>query len=352
MTALVGQSTAQLEGLLAAFGQPAYRARQVAAWIYRRRVHTFEDMTDLPAALRRDLASRFVIRTLVPEQSVTAPDEAAKYTFRLSDGNHIESVYLPYEDRVSACVSTQVGCPAGCAFCATGRLGLARNLTAGEIVEQYMALQDAYPNRRISHVVFMGMGEPLLNVDATLAAVRLLNKEVQLSARNLTISTVGIVPGILRLAEEGLPVNLALSIHAPDDSLRSQIVPMARKWRLGEILQAAARFRERTGRDATYEYVLLDGVNDAPSHATALARLLDGLRGSVNVIPYNSIEGLGDFRTPSRRRIEAFKRVLREAGCTVTERARRGEGAKAACGQLAGGSETRRPGRRRTAHRV
>lgn len=322
--------------MLEAYGEPPYRGRQIAAWVYRKGVRSFEAMTDLPAALRQRLDGSIRVGSLTLHAAQTSADGAVKYAFRLHDGNIIESVYLPYTRYVSACLSTQVGCPAGCAFCATGRLGLIRNLDAGEIVEQYLLLQSNHPNRRISHVVFMGMGEPLLNVDETVEAARLLTTEVQLSARNLTISTVGVVPGIRRLAESGLRVNLAISVNAPDDTLRQQLVPTARKWPLKEILDAAAEFRNRTGRDVTYEYVLLGDVNDSVAHARELVRALRGYHGAVNLIPYNPVEGLGNFRTPSADAVAAFRAVLEREGRAVTVRQRRGHDIAGACGQLAG----------------
>jgi len=338
MEHLIGKSTGETAAVLTAMGQPSFRGRQIAQWVYRRRAASFDAMTDLPVGLRQALSSRMVVRTLRSGATTPSADGSVRHTFIAPGDYEIESVYLPYRNRVSVCLSSQVGCPATCAFCATGRLGLLRQLTAGEIVEQYLAVQDAHPNRRISHAVFMGMGEPLLNLGAVVPAVRLLLSEVQLSARNLTISTVGVVPGIRRLADEGVPVSLAVSLHAPDDGLRRRIVPTAAKWALAEILAAARYYRDRTGRDVTYEYVLLSGVNDSPDHARDLARLLAADRGTVNLIPYNPVAGLGGFRAPSRERVAAFGRALREAGRPVTERCRRGRDVEAACGQLAGSS--------------
>jgi 23S rRNA (adenine2503-C2)-methyltransferase len=295
-------------------------------------------MTDVPVTLRQALSARAAVRTLRGVEVCPSADGSAKHTFITPDGHVIESVYLPYRDRVSICLSSQVGCPAACAFCATGRFGLLRQLTAGEIVEQYLAVQDAHPNQRISHAVFMGMGEPLLNLDAVVPALRLLIAEVQLSARNLTVSTVGVVPGIRRLADQRMPVNLAVSLHAPDDELRGRIVPTASKWSLAEILAAARYYRDRTGRDVTYEYVLLSGVNDGVDHARTLARLLGDERGAVDLIPYNPVEGLAGFRTPARVRVTSFRQALRDAGRAVTERRRRGHDTDGACGQLAGAS--------------
>lgn len=345
MEPLIGLTASEISEALDPFGEPAFRGRQLAAWIYRRRAASFDLMTDLPKGVRAALADRFAVRTLQEERAERSPDGAVKHAFRLRDDNIIEAVYLPYADRVSVCLSTQVGCPAACAFCATGRLGLIRQLTAGEIVEQWLALNDGHPNRRITHAVFMGMGEPLLNYEAVVKAVRILHAEVQVSMRNITISTVGVAPGIRKLAAERLPVNLAVSLHAPTDDLRATIVPTARQWPLKDILEAARHYRDATGRDVTYEYVLLAGVNDSDAHARGLVELLDRDRGSVNLIPYNPVDRLGRYRTPDAKRVREFKEVLRSHGRAVTERQRRGRGAHAACGQLAGAPLSRRASR-------
>lgn len=346
MNTLVGLTSHEIAQLLTGIGQQPYRARQLSAWIYRRAARSFDEMTDLPAGLRQHLASSSRIGPLHVADVRVSADGSVKYVFRLEDGPVIESVYLPYQRRVSVCLSTQVGCPAHCTFCATGQMGYVRNLSAAEIVDQYLVMQGAYPNRRISHVVFMGMGEPLLNVDAVVRAVYLLNSEVQLSARNITISTVGVVPGIRRLAEAGVPVNLAISLHAPDDELRSVLVPMARKWSLKEILESGAEYRRRTGRDVTYEYVLIKGVNDSVAQALKLAQLLEGYHGAVNVIPYNPVPGIDRYETPSQARVAEFVRTLEQAGRPTTQRLRRGRDAEAACGQLAGRMSLSGPPRR------
>lgn len=333
---LIGLTSSELTTLMTERGQPAYRGKQIARWLYSKRAASPSMMTDLPASLRTDLDTWAVARTLSAIRMDAAADGAIKYALQLRDGLAIEAVYLPYQDRVSVCLSSQVGCPAGCTFCATARMGLKRQLTAGEIVEQYLWLQDAQPNRRISHAVFMGMGEPLLNVEAVIQALRVLIVEVQVSARNLTVSTVGAVPGMLRLAESGLPVNLALSLHAPNDGLRAQLVPTARAWPLLQILSAADQYRLQTGRDVTYEYVLINNVNDSEAHARALTDLLDGHSGSVNLIPYNPVKGIEVYEPSTSDRIGRFRRILVAAGRTVTQRMRRGLAVSAACGQLAG----------------
>lgn len=340
MKSLVGLGAAEIEALIRAVEQPAYRARQIAAWAYRRGARTWAEMTDLPRALRDALSAEWRIGACDVARCIDARDGVRKYLLSLHDGQTIESVYLPYVDRVSVCVSSQVGCAVGCAFCATGVGGLARDLTSGEIVDQVLALQRDNPERRISHVVYMGMGEPLLNYDAVVASIRLLAVEAGISARRLTVSTVGVAPAIRRLAEEDLPVALALSLHAPDDDLRSELVPAGRKWRIAEVLDACRVYHGRTGRNLTFEYILLECVNDAPEQATRLAESLEGLPGNVNLIPYNPSDSSVGFRTPRASRVRAFRAVLEGAGRPTTQRMQRGRPIDAACGQL----------RRRAAH--
>lgn len=334
MPFLAGLSSAELAELVGGLGQPAYRGKQVARWIYKSWVRSVDEMTDLPAALRLQLGANHQVMSSEVAHTSLADDGVQKLLLRLPDGDTVETVYLPYEDRVSVCLSTQVGCPAGCAFCATGLSGFSRNLTPGEIVEQYLWHQGLNPNRRISHVVFMGMGEPLFNYSSTVAAIRLLTGEIGLSARSITVSTVGVVPGILQLAEEGIPVNLALSLHAPDDELRTSFMPTGRKWPIAEILAACRTYRTRTGRDVTFEYVLMDGVNDSPEHASRLCAVLDDLPGVINLIPFNSVSSSTGFGRPSGNRIAAFRRSLERRSRAVTQRAERGASATAACGQL------------------
>ena len=317
MEPLVGKGHDELVALMADRGHPAYRARQLADWIYQKRAASFEAMTDLPQSLRRSLADEFTIRSSVPETGKTSGDGATKHLIRLDDSAAIECVGLG---------------------------GFGRNLSAGEMVEQWLWMQDLHPNRRISHGVFMGMGEPLLNTSNVVQAVRILRSEVQVSARNLTISTVGIVPGMIELASAHMPVGLAVSLHAPDDAERSELIPTTRRWPIADILSAARRYRAETGRDVTYEYILLAGVNDTMDHARRLADLLSTERGAVNLIPYNPVAGLSRFAAPSSERIAAFRAELQRTGLVVTERGRRGRGVVGACGQLAGDTV----GRRRT----
>jgi 23S rRNA (adenine2503-C2)-methyltransferase len=335
MQSLIGHTTGELETIAAGLDQPAYRGRQIAQWIYRRGAAGFEAMTDLPRALRERLAEQFVVGLPQIAHRDCAADETVKYLTRMADGETVECVLLPYPDRVSVCLSTQVGCPAGCRFCATAIGGLARNLTAGEIVGQALAMQHESA-RRISHVVMMGMGEPLWNYDALVKSLRILGGELGISMRNLTVSTVGVVPGIRALAHEDLPITLALSLHAPDDALRSELIPTARKWKLEEILDACAEYARNTHRDLTFEYLLIGGVNDSPEQARALAALLKSkeLPGNVNLIPFNFVETREAFRRPTKQSIARFRAELERAGRITTQRMTRGHAITAACGQL------------------
>jgi 23S rRNA (adenine2503-C2)-methyltransferase len=335
MQPLVGLTTDELTELVAESGQPAYRGRQIAAWIYRRGATSLDAMSDLPRDLRDRLAQTHTVGLPDVAHRDVAADETVKYLMRMADGLTVESVLLPYPDRVSVCLSTQVGCPAGCTFCATAQGGLARNLTAGEIVGQLLRMAAESP-RRISHAVYMGMGEPLFNYEATVRSLRLLGDEVGLSLRCLTVSTVGVVPGIRALAREDLPITLALSLHAPDDELRARLIPTARKWKLDEILDACGEYVRLTRRHLTFEYLLIGGVNDAPEQARALAALLEAHRlpGNVNLIPFNFVETTQGFRAPTRDSVVRFRAELERLGRVTTQRMTRGHAISAACGQL------------------
>jgi 23S rRNA (adenine2503-C2)-methyltransferase len=349
---LLGQSAEELSAQMSRWAQPPYRGRQLARWIYQRRARSIAQMTDLPAALRSQLEADAVIGRSEIEASQRATDGTTKLLLRLSDGRKIETVLLPYPDRVSVCISSQVGCPVGCRFCATATMGFARNLTAGEMVDQVLTAADALnvatheerssaesreprAESRISHVVVMGMGEPLLNVPALVKAARLLHDEVGISYRHLTVSTAGYVPGIRALADAGLPLTLALSLHAPEDRLRNELIPLGKRYPLAEVLEAVGDYQGRTGRRVTFEYLLLGRVNDSVEQAREMARRLRGLGAHVNLIPWNPAETLSPYEAPSRNRVRAFRRALEEAGITVTQRQERGQEIDAACGQLA-----------------
>ena len=328
---LLGLTTAELEAFCTAAGEQAYRGRQLAAWLYQHAVRDPAAMTDLPAAFREQLTESDLGRGQLRSEQL-ASDGTRKLLLALSDGALVETVGLPSTDRLSCCVSSQTGCAVGCTFCATGYLGAGRNLSAGEIVDQVLTVGERC-GRRVSHVVFMGMGEPLLNLEAVLKAVHLLSDEVGLSQRQLTISTVGLPTQIEALAAERLTCTLAISLHAADDALRQSLVPTtAKRWSVADILAAARLYFAVTGRRVTFELVLLAGVNDRPEDArAAAARLKPGEH--VNLIPYNPI-GEAPFGRPTPAAIKQFRATLEAAGLRVTQRKTRGRDIDGACGQL------------------
>jgi 23S rRNA (adenine2503-C2)-methyltransferase len=316
-------------------GERAFRGRQLASWVYKKAAREVSQMDDLPLALRERLQESFVVSPLVVAEHQKSSDGVEKLLVHGGDGEVFECVLLPYEDRVSCCLSSQVGCPMGCTFCATGLGGFDRNLTAGEMVGQYLLLQ-SLSERRIGHVVFMGMGEPLLNLDHLVKAMALLHDEVGLSYRHITVSTVGLVPQIRKLAELRLPIHLALSLHSPYDHVRERLMPVNQKWPVAEVVQTMRDYARATGRKVTFEYLLIDGVNDTLDQADALAPLVKGLPTVVNLIPFNTVDTEQGFARPKRERVQAFRRRLESHGVNVTERVERGHDIAAACGQLAG----------------
>ncbi len=319
-------------------GEPAYRRGQLAEWLYRHGAGTFEAMTSLPAGLRSSLAERYRISPFDTVQRFPSKDGSVRYLFGLPDGRRTEAVYMPYADRTTVCVSSMVGCPAGCAFCATGALGFGRNLTPGEIVGQVLvvAAEEGVAPRAIRNVVLMGMGEALLNYDHAVRAIRTLvaPEGLDLSPRRITLSTVGLPGRIRRLAGEALPLVLALSLHAPDDDTRRAIIPTAHAHPISEIVAAVRAYQEATGRRVTIEYTLLRGVNDDPGRARALAELLRGLKVHVNLIPFNPWPGSG-FKASSAAATERFRAELERRRVPVSVRFSRGRDAGGACGQLA-----------------
>jgi len=351
--ALYDLSHRQLTELLMDWGEPPFRADQVWQWLYRSLAGDYESMGNLPAALRARLAAEADLTLLTPvAEQVSATGQTHKVLFRLRDGNTVESVLMHYHDRRTACISTQVGCGMGCNFCATGQGGLSRNLSAGEIVAQVVhfarkiretAIEQAEASgtrapleiHPVTNVVLMGMGEPLANLKATWQAIETLTDErgYNLGARRITLSTVGLAPGIRRLAEESLPINLAVSLHAADDELRNQLVPINRRYPLSELMDAVHGYAESTRRRVTIEYALIAEVNDTPQQAQKLAELLHGLLCHVNLIPLNPTPG-SSLRPSPRERVDAFRDELDQAGTPATVRMRRGIDIEAGCGQL------------------
>jgi len=295
-------------------------------------------MNDLPKDLRATLEADYTLNPLAVAKHVRSTDDVDKLLVHSGDNQVFECVLLPYEDRVSCCISSQVGCPMACSFCATGLGGFDRNLTATEIVGQYLVLQ-RLSERRISHVVFMGMGEPLLNYDNVLKSLRVLHDEVGLSYRHLTVSTVGIVPQIRALAKEKLPIHLALSLHSPFDKIREQLMPVNKKWSVKETVEAMRYYQRMTGRKITIEYLLIDGLTDSHDQAEELARLIKGVPSVVNLIPFNYVQTEQGFGRPSADRVRGFRRALEARRVNVTQRVERGHDIAAACGQLAGQHE-------------
>lgn len=351
--ALLDLTYDQLDELLTAWGEPHFRVDQVWQWLYRSLAGDFESMGNLPKVLRQRLAMETDLTLLFASaEQESASGQTRKVLFRLRDGSSIESVLMRYADRRTACISTQVGCGMGCTFCATGQGGLARNLSPGEIVAQVIHLareirevqlegakeegaQAQFFTHPITNIVLMGMGEPLANYRATWQAIETLTHErgYNLGARRMTLSTVGLVPGIRRMAGEGLPINLAVSLHAPEDVLRNQLVPVNRRYPLAELMASVRDYVQKTGRRVTFEYALIAGINDSSQLAGKLADLLQGLLCHVNLIPLNPTPG-SSLRPSPPDNVEAFRRVLESAGIATTVRMRRGIGIEAGCGQL------------------
>ena len=332
---LVGMTRGELQELLAPRPDAKMRSSQLALHMYGRAVADLAEMRDLPQALRDQLAETHEVQPLQVAAHRQSTDGVDKLLVHRGDNQVYECVLLPYQDRVSCCLSSQVGCPMGCKFCATGLGGFDRNLDASEIVGQYLMLQRISP-RRVSHVVFMGMGEPLLNLKNVRKAIRLMKDEIGLSMRHITVSTVGLVPQIRELAEEKLPIHLALSLHSPLDEVRDRLMPVNHKWPVAEVMAAMKDYHRATGRKITIEYLLIKEVTDTVEQAHALASLVKGTPSVVNLIPFNYVDTEQGFARPERSRVRAFRSVLESRGVNTTERQERGHDIAAACGQLAG----------------
>ncbi|KST68249.1 23S rRNA (adenine(2503)-C(2))-methyltransferase RlmN [Mastigocoleus testarum] len=347
---LLGASLEQLQTWVKEQGQPVYRGKQLHDWIYHKGARSLSEITVFSKQWRAEVANIPVGRSALHYRSV-ASDDTVKYLLRLADGQIVETVGIPSfnkgrtenkrttksrrsksSERLTVCVSTQVGCPMACDFCATGKGGYQRNLERHEIVDQVLTVQEDF-GERVSHIVFMGMGEPLLNMQNVLGAIESLNQDVGIGQRCLTLSTVGIPRRILELAEYKLQVTLAVSLHAPNQSLREQIIPSARPYKIDDLLAECREYVKITGRRVSFEYILLAGVNDLPEHAVELAKRLRGFQSHVNLIPYNPIQEV-DYKRPSRDRIQAFTQILEQKHIAVSVRYSRGLEADAACGQL------------------
>ena len=335
-------SRGEMDGLVARLGEKPYRARQIFRWLHQKGAATLDEMSDLPAALRERLGAELRLDVLARAEERRSVDGTIKWTWRTQDGKLIESVYMPEPGRKTLCVSTQAGCAVGCTFCMTGTMGLSRNLTAGEIVDQVsrvnrrlLELGEGAPPRPLTNLVFMGMGEPLHNYANVKAALDVLLSEdgPNFSNRHVTVSTSGIVPEMRRFGEE-TDVKLAVSLNATTDEVRSALMPLNRRWPLEELLAACRDFPMKRGRRITFEYVLLGGVNDSDEDAVRLSRLVKGIPAKVNLIPYNENPGLG-FRAPDPARVQAFQDRLVAASVTAVVRRNRGSDIAAACGQLA-----------------
>ena len=343
--AVLDIKTLQLEELgekLRELGEPGYRSKQIADWLYKKRVESFEEMTDLPHELRERLANLFGFDRLEVVRVLGSRDTTRKFLFRLGDGNLIESVLIPASpalygqksDRRTICISTQVGCAYGCKFCASGLEGFSRNLRANEIIDQMIAVERESGDK-IDNIVFMGMGEPLANFDNVLRAIRIINAPwgLGIGARRITVSTSGLAPQIRKLADEPLQIRLAVSLHGATDKVRDQIMPINRRYNLDTLFSACDYYVAHRKQRLTFEYILIEGVNDSDEQAVALVQHARRLTAKVNLIPYNTVEGL-PWSRPLRNRQEMFLSILRAEGIATTLRREKGHDIDAACGQL------------------
>lgn len=345
ITDLQGMNLIEYESLMEELDQPKYRAKQLFQWVHGKAIENLEQATNLPKNLRKELQRRVSFQPLkVIKKQLSKLDDTAKFLLALPDGQRIETVCMSYRrkesrDRHTVCVSTQVGCAMGCIFCATGLSGWIRNLSTGEIIGQVLAvqreLQAQYPGEKITNVVFMGMGEPLLNYHNVLKAIKILNapEGLNIGLRRISLSTCGIVPGIKKLAQEKLPIVLAISLHAPNNDLRNELMPINRRYPLEELLAACEYYIESTGRRITFEYALIAGKNDSIAHARQLGKLLSGMLANVNLLPYNTVVETGLSR-PGTKKIKEFVQELQKFGLEAAIREERGSDIDAACGQL------------------
>ncbi len=313
---------------------PRYRADQICQWIYQKKVFNIPDMTNLSKELRNDLAlEMFILPPSLMKEEVSSIDRTTKYLWSLLDGETIESVVIFHGNHTTACISSQVGCPLGCGFCATGQSGFVRNLSVAEIVGQFLAMEKRV-GKDINNIVYMGMGEPLLNLDNVLKSIKILNhpKQRKLGIRNISVSTSGIIPGIDAIAEFDLPVRLSISLHAPTDRIRSRLMPVNNKYSLNPLIASLKNYQEKTGERITIEYIMIDGVNDSKDAAYELVSLLSGLDVYINLIPCNPVND--KYRRSPQETIKAFSQILKKLEIEVEIRKEKGTDINAACGQL------------------
>lgn len=335
---LLDKAMTELQKFVEDTGQPVYRTRQLLDWLYRKQAVSYEELTNLPRAWRDELQSSTFLTPFRGFSVQVSHDRTRKYLFELHDGEFIESVCIPMKEHFTLCLSTQVGCALGCAFCLTGKQGFIRNLTAGEILGQILAVQrDHAVGLRISNIVLMGMGEPLLNYDNTIKAIRMMLAEegLNFSNRKITLSTAGILPGMQRLGQEEFTVNLAVSLNAPTDDLRSQLMPITQTYPLAQLIHACRVYPLPERRRITFEYIMLDQINDTPQQARTLSALLRGIRCKINLIPLNPNVST-PFRPSSEEAMLMFQQILIQQGFSVFIRASKGADISAACGQLRG----------------
>lgn len=335
---LLNKDVTEMQEFARACGQPDYRARQLLEWIYQKRATSFDEMSNLPKMWRAKLRETTHLTPFSSFSVQTSIDHTRKYLFELFDGRYIESVCIPMKEHFTLCISTQVGCALQCAFCLTGKQGFLRNLQAGEVLGQILAVQqDISPDSRISNLVLMGMGEPLLNYEETVKAIRMMLAEdgLNFSNRKITLSTAGVVPGIIKLGQENFTINLAVSLDAPTDTLRSQLMPINRTYPLKELLQACRDYPLSERRRITFEYIMFDQLNDTAEHARELAALLRGIRCKINLIPLNATPNI-PFTPSSEENILAFQKILLKQDYSTFIRASKGADILAACGQLSG----------------
>jgi 23S rRNA (adenine2503-C2)-methyltransferase len=337
---LKGMERSDLETFATEFELESFRGRQIFRWIYQEGHRDFSGMSDISKPIREKLSAKCQISELTCQRKLVSVDGSVKFLFKLADGPSIESVLIPEKERVTLCVSCQAGCPAGCHFCATGQLGFKRNLKAGEIVDQFLQAERESP-KRISNIVFMGMGEPMLNLDNVLKACRILNDDYgpSLSQKKITISTVGIIKGLKRFAANPGKLGLAISLHSADENVRQRLIPPAKSNSLPDIMAAAKRYTEKSGRRVSFEYLLLGGVNDSIADAQKLVKLIEGIPCKINLMRYNPVAGL-PFKRPLETNVLKFRDYLYPRVYAAMIRESRGADIKGACGQLAGDTDT------------